>query len=324
MAAVTEDAAITAPAGVAYSVVIVNWNVRDLLRACLVSVRAEQRRARQAVEIVVVDNASTDGSVAMVRDEFPDVHLVASPENLGFGRANNLALQHCHAPVIVLLNPDTIVREGAIDALVDYLDAHPRVAIAGCRLLNGDGSFQRWTGGSFPTVTRVALWATGAGRALPGMPVSSLFLDRDVAEDIEVDWISGACMAVRASAAGAQLFDPRYFMYGEDMELCARMHADGWSVRYVPQVSITHFHGRSMAQQSEAVMLSALKGPRSFYIARNGRRWLWAYDLVLVLGFAFRAAGFAVLSAVRGAPAAVKARTNRDLARRALHVMRGR
>lgn len=320
----TEQAIVTAPAGVAYSVVIVNWNVRDLLRACLASVRAEQRRAAHAVEIVVVDNASSDGSVEMVRAEFPDVTLIASEENLGFGRANNLALAHCHAPVIVLLNPDTIVREGALDVLVDYLDAHPDVAIAGCRLMNGDGSFQRWTGGAFPTVTRVAMWATGAGRTLPGMPVSSLFLDRDVQDDIEVDWISGACMAVRASAAGAQLFDPKYFMYGEDMELCARMHADGWHVRYVPQVSITHFHGRSMAQQSEAVMLSALKGPRNFYIARNGRRWLWAYDLVLSLGFAFRATGFALLAAVRRSSAmASKARTNRDLMRRALHIMRG-
>src|SRR5262245_59479081 len=132
----------------AVSIVIVNWNVRDLLRECLRSLE-EQTCLAGNVEVIVVDNGSSDGSVEMIRSEFARVRLVVNKENQGFARANNQALPLCRGRYLILLNPDTRVLDRALTRLVSWMDAHPRAGIAGCRLLNTDGSFQRWTGGSF-------------------------------------------------------------------------------------------------------------------------------------------------------------------------------
>jgi len=207
------------------SIVIVNWKVRELLRACLRSVidhggltTAGAAGGEGEQQVIVVDNASGDGSVEMVRAEFPQVELLANADNVGFGRANNQALPHCRGRHLLLLNPDTVVHPGAIAALVAHLDAHPDVGVTGCRLLNADGTLQRWTGGAYPRLLNLANHYFFLDRLLPAawrpMP---LYLDRDVACDIDVDWVSGACMLLRGSALQGRLFDEGYFMYGEDM-----------------------------------------------------------------------------------------------------------
>jgi len=306
----------------AVSIVIVNWKVRELLRACLRSVIDEGGLAAHEQQVIVVDNDSRDGSVDMVRAEFPQVELIANASNVGFGRANNQALPQCRGRHLMLLNPDTVVHPGAVAALVRHLDAHPDVAVTGCRLLNADGTLQRWTGGAYPRLLNLANHYFFLDQLLPAawrpMP---LYLDRDVAEDIDVDWVSGACMLLRGSALNGRLFDPAYFMYGEDMELCHRLKQAGGRVVYTPVASIVHYQGASMKQQQGDVLLASLKGPRQFYKQMRGGRAVFVYDAVTVAGFGLRWVLYSAGALLRPALAA-KAASSRGLMGRAWKILR--
>lgn len=306
------------------SIIVVNWNVRELLHACLQSLFEQGGLPAAAMQVIVVDNASRDGSAAMVRTAFSQVQLIANADNLGFGRANNQAFEFCTAPYVLLLNPDTLVQADAIAALVAAMDAQPDVAAIGCRLLNGDGSLQRWTGGAYPRLLNLANHYFFLDRLLPAawrpMP---LYLDRDVREDMDVDWVSGACMMLRAQALGGRLFNTDYFMYGEDMELCHRLKKAGGRIVYSPQVSIVHYQGESMRKQEGDVLLSSLKGPRQFYLQMRGARALRLYDVVTVAGFALRWLLFCLAGLLRpSAGFGPKARASHGMLRRAWAVMR--
>lgn len=307
------------------SVIVVNWNVRDLLRECLRSTLEDGGLASDRLELIVVDNASADGSAEMVRREFPQVTFIANTDNVGFGRANNQALPLCHGRHVMLLNPDTRVLPGAIATLVRHLDARPDVAVLGCRLLNGDGTLQRWTGGAYPRLRNVITHYFFLDRLLPASwrPLP-LYLDRDVDHDLDVDWVSGACMLLRGEALGGKLFDPAYFMYGEDMELCHRLKQAGGRVVYTPVASIVHWQGESMKQQQGDVMLSSLKGPRQFYRHVRGDRSTLAYDAVTVAGFGLRALLYRLGSWVKlgDEGLAAKSRSSADLMRRAWKILR--
>ena len=267
------------------SVIVVSWKVRDMLRDCLRSLLAE---TGDGVQVIVVDNDSGDGSVEMVRAEFPNVTLVANRDNVGFGRANNQALPLCRGRFICLLNPDTVVADRGIERCMQYLVEHPDIGLVGPRLANPDGSLQRWTGGAFPTVGNVASHHLLFDNVLPpSWRPRPLFLTHDAQEPLDVDWISGACMVLRRECFGDALFDERFFMYGEDMELCHRVRRAGWRVVYFPAVTIVHIQGGSMRQQTDAdVLASSLKGPRRFFamIEPNPLRRL-AVDLLPVIGF---------------------------------------
>jgi hypothetical protein len=308
------------------SIVVVNWNVRELLRECLRSTLEDGGLAPGRLELIVVDNDSKDGSVEMVRAEFPQVTLIANADNVGFGRANNQALPLCRGRYVMLLNPDTRVLPGAVAALVAHMDATPDAAVMGCRLLNADLSLQRWTGGAYPRLLNLVNHYFFVDRLLPArwrpMP---LYLDRDVAHDIDVDWVSGAVMVLRAACLEGRLFNPQYFMYGEDMELCHRLKQAGGRVVYTPVASIVHYQGESMKQQDGDVMLSSLKGPRQFYRHVRGDRGVLLYDLVTIAGFGLRALLFGLGALARGGDArlAAKARSSGDLMGRAWRILRG-
>ncbi|PXW96193.1 hypothetical protein C7444_10799 [Sphaerotilus hippei] len=308
------------------SVIIVNWNVRELLRVCLQSLHDDGGVAAGRLQVIVVDNDSRDGSVAMVREQFPQVELVANGDNVGFGRANNQALPMCRGRHVVLLNPDTRVLDGAIGRMVEMMDAEPAVTVLGCRLLNGDGTLQRWTAGAYPRLANLLNHYFFLDRLLPrALRPMPLYLDHDVSQDIEVDWLCGACMVMRTADLGGQLFNPDYFMYGEDMELCHRLKQAGGTVLYTPRVSIVHYQGESMKQQQGDVLLSALKGPRQFYRQMRGGRGLWLYDLVTVAGFGLRGALYRLGALLRRATPQqavleAKARSSEDLMRRAWRV----
>lgn len=271
------------------SVVIVNWNVKDLLRACLTSLLEASGLPRDALQVIVVDNDSRDGSAQMVAGDFPDVLLIANPDNPGFGRANNQALPLCTGRYILLLNPDTVVLDGAVRRMLASLDSRPDVGVLGCRLQNGDGSLQRWTGGAFPSVWNLASHYLFIDRILPrALRPRPLYLDDDTHEELDVDWVSGACMLLRPEALAGSLFDPAFFMYGEDMELCHRLKSAGYRILYAPSACIVHYQGASMRQQQGDVLLSPLKGPRQFYRRIHGERAVWWFDLLTVSGFALR------------------------------------
>src|SRR4051794_23308384 len=251
------------------AIVIVSYNTRDLLRDCVRSIGPGG--AACALDIWVVDNASRDGSAAMVRAEFPHIHVIDSPRNGGFAYANNLALRElgvgswglgANAPTpnsqlltpnyVLLLNPDTIVPPGALDALVGFMEAHPAVGACGPKLLLGDGSLDMACRRSFPTPEIAFYRLTGLARLFPRSPRFGRYnmshLDPDL--QTEVDSVVGACMLVRGSVVReVGLLDEAYFMYGEDLDWAFQIKQYGWKIMYVPSVIVHHYKRASSRQR---------------------------------------------------------------------------
>jgi N-acetylglucosaminyl-diphospho-decaprenol L-rhamnosyltransferase len=229
------------------TVIIVNWNVRELLRACLRSVLSQ---LGEAGEVVVVDNASGDGSADMLRAEFPQVRLMANAQNVGFGAANNQALVESDAPFVLFLNPDTEVRPEAIGRLLAFMQDRPRVACAGPRLLNPDGSTQS-SRRAFPGVATAFVESTILQRWFGGLKALARFYRAAQADNQPqpVDWLVGACLLMRRSALDqVGFFDERFFMYSEEMDLCYRLRQAGWEVWYVPAAEVVHHEAASSSQ----------------------------------------------------------------------------
>ena len=272
------------------SIIIVNWNVCDYLRECLTSLRNEMILSRDRYEVIVVDNDSQDESVSMLRREFPDVILHESGENLGFGRGCNRGWALAQGDFILLLNPDTVVVDHAIDVLLEDIRNHPRTGIVGGRLTDQHGQFQRDGGGAFPTLANTAWRFFFLDKLLPsGWGPKMQFLADDPQGRQSVDWISGADMLLRREAVGDHLFDEAFFMYGEDMDLCNRIHESGWEIAYTSKATIIHHLRRSFEQQSDTNVLQAIhKGPRAFFQKKNGRFAAFLFDLIMLAGFVLR------------------------------------
>jgi GT2 family glycosyltransferase len=224
------------------SIVIVNWNTRDLLRDCLTSLRPAT--AGLGVEVLVVDNASSDGSPATISAEFPTVRLIESPTNIGFAAGNNLALRQAEGRHVLLLNSDTLVSGDVLSEAVAWLDAHPKTGVLGPTVLNADGSLQP-SCSSFPTLKNLALQLIGITRIarLDGYRLTGW--DRSTARRVDV--VSGAAMFVRRAAmAEVGLLDEAFFFYGEETDWCHRFASAGWEVVFVPIPAVTHFGGGSV------------------------------------------------------------------------------
>lgn len=226
------------------SLVVVSFNTRDSLRSCLERL---SRTSGVVQEILVVDNASADGSADMVEREFPQVRLLRSPVNLGFAAANNLAFRSCRGRYVVLVNSDAFPDEGAIVAAVKRMEADPTVGLAGARLEGLDGSFQP-SARSFPNPVYDFLVLTGLSARFPrsrwfGRPDRTF---ADPSREAFVDWVPGAFAVIRREAleevAG---FDERFFLYYEEVDLCRRLAASGWRIAYWPEVLVRHVGGAS-------------------------------------------------------------------------------
>jgi GT2 family glycosyltransferase len=221
--------------------VIVSYRSRELLRRCLDSLRAHPPRA--AMNVVVVDNASGDGTVEMVRSEHPEVELIASPENLGFAAATNLGAARGSAPYLLALNPDTKVTDGALDTVIATLEAHPRAAVVGPRLLTEDGSLDHAAKRSFPTPLSALGHFSGFGRR-PGAHGRLAAYRAPEVKSGPVDAVNGAFMLMRRSAfEAAGGFDEGYWMYMEDLDLSYRLAQAGWESRYEPAATVHHVKG---------------------------------------------------------------------------------
>lgn len=226
------------------SIIVVSWNTQSMLRDCLDSLFA--CAAAAVLEVFVVDNGSSDGSPEMVEEEFPTVKLIGNERNLGFAAANNQALRLATGRHVLLLNSDTLVHPGVIDASVDYMDRNPQVGVMGCRVLNADGSVQA-TCSQFPTLTNLALLTTGLFR-VPGFGFAQRYRmdgwQRD--EERDVDVVSGCYLVARRDATEAVgLLDEDFFFFGEETDWCRRFRAHGYAVRFAPVGTITHFGGGS-------------------------------------------------------------------------------
>lgn len=231
------------------SLVIVGHQTKDLLEACLRSVY--EMRPSVPFEVCVVDNASTDGTPEMVRGKFPEVQLVENQRNVGYSTAVNEGFRRTTAPYVLVINPDIVVTEGAIDALVRYMEATPEAGVVGGRLLNPDGSLQ-YSARTFYTLRVLLMRRTPLGRLFPNSRAirDHLMLDWDHNDVREVDWLMGACLMIRRSAAeNVGLMDERYFLYFEDVDLCYKMRQRGWKVVYLPEAEMVHHHRRASARR---------------------------------------------------------------------------
>lgn len=232
------------------SIIVVSWNVRDLLRRCLFSIRQQTTDNTQQIEIIVVDNASSDGTVIMLRDEFPDVCVIANSDNVGFTRGNNQAFAIARGRYLFLLNPDTELGENALENLTAFMELHPRVGIVGPQLYYGDGSVQS-SRRRFPTFATAFLESTKLQQWFPRHRALTRYYMLDTRDDEtqEVDWINGSAMFVRREVyeqVGG--FDEGFFMYSEELDWCYRAKQAGWQVVYLPSVQVTHYAGKSSEQ----------------------------------------------------------------------------
>jgi len=226
------------------SIIVVNYNAEKLLRECLESLYRETQDT--SFDVWVVDNNSHDESVRMVRESFPEVNLIANDDNLGFSRANNQAIAKSASDYILLLNPDTVVRDRAIDKMVAFMDAHADVGISGCRVLNKDGSLQPACRRSVPTPKVAFYHLSGLSKLFPNSMIMAkynlTYLDPD--QPHEVDAVSGAFLLIRRAVVDQiGLLDEAFFIYGEDVDWCVRAKSAGWKVMYTPEAEILHYKG---------------------------------------------------------------------------------
>ena len=228
------------------SVIIVNYNVRRFLENALSSL--SRAMAGIDAEVFVVDNASTDGSADFVAESYPAVHLIRSEQNIGFARANNLALSRASGRYVLLINPDTVVQEDTLRVMLEFFDSHPDAGLAGCKILNPDGSFQLPCRRSYPTPWVALTKITGLSALFPRSRLFGQYnlTYRDPDKTYPVDAVSGSFMMIsREAYERVGGLDESFFMYGEDLDWCYRVKQAGFIVYYVHSTQIIHFKGES-------------------------------------------------------------------------------
>jgi GT2 family glycosyltransferase len=303
------------------SIIIVNWNTRELLAKCLRSLyplpNGQGQEAGSPIfrdgscsyEVFVVDNASSDGSAEMVRQRFPQVRLMQNEENVGFARANNQAIPLSQGRYVLLLNSDTEVQPGALETLIAFMDAHPQAGATGPRLLNPDGSLQP---SCHPMLT--------PGREFWRL----LFLERlspratypmhrwDDRTPRRVEVIKGACLLLRREALHqVGLLDESYFMYTEEVDLCYRLVLAGWECWWVPQATVIHHGEASSRQVAQRMYLALYQSKIQFYRKYGGEPRARRFKSLLRLAYWPRLVT-ATLGAPFSPPLAARARTYRQ------------
>ena len=261
------------------SVIIVNWNTRDLLLQCLESVY--QSVCGKEIEVFVVDNGSIDGSLSVARERFPETRFIENRKNLGFAKANNQALGLSSGDYILLLNPDTLVKNGAIEKLLAFMEAHPGAGGAGAQLLNSGGTRQNSIA-NFPSLAtelipkRLLRWLFP--KAFPGK-------EKKYSEPIEVDSVIGACMILRREVieqVGG--LDEDYFLFMEETDWCYRMRKAGWKIYHIPQAEVYHFQGKSVEVKKMKAKVEYYRSRYLFFKKhKGGLQWL-----VLHMGLTIR------------------------------------
>jgi len=245
------------------SIIIVNWNTKELLSACLKSLHGDS--AGSSMEVIVVDNGSADGSPEMVAREFPEVKLVRLEHNRGFSAGNNVGLKYASGEYLLLLNSDTEVRGDALTIMCNLMDADASIGALGAQLLNPDGSIQA-SCRAFPSY-RTALFHRKSllTKLFPRNRYSSQYLmtDSDRAQSMEVDWVIGACLMTRRQVLEeVGPLDEGFFMYAEDVDWCYRMRQAGWKVVYEPSAKVMHHYEKS-----------ARKAPYRMTVERHMSMW---------------------------------------------------
>jgi len=268
------------------SVVTVSWNVKDLLAACLDSVYASLEGSGLQSEVLVVDNASRDGSADMVRQRFPQARLFVNVDNLGFAAGNNQALRETSGRCVVLLNPDTLVHGDALGTLLRFLDETPTAGMAGPRLVYADGSFQH-AAFHFPSLEQTFF---------DFFPLHYRLLDSTLngryprawyarGKPFAVDHMLGACMMVRREVlAQVGLLDEGYFMYCEEIDWALRMRRAGWGIYCVPAAEVVHYAGQSTRQFRDEMFVALWRSRLRLFARHYGPAYNWALRRIVRLG----------------------------------------
>ncbi|HUL21111.1 MAG TPA: glycosyltransferase family 2 protein [Thermodesulfobacteriota bacterium] len=262
---------------VTLSIIIVSWNTREYLLSCLESIFEEGDA--KVWEVIVIDNRSADGSGCEAEKRFPEIHLIENEKNLGFAKATNQGLKRAAGKYVLLLNPDTRMKSGAVERLILFMNAFPKVGVAGVQLLNSDGSRQNSIA-NFPSLATELLnksllrWLFP--KCFPGK-------EMDYPEPIEVDSVIGACMMVRREAMEqVGLLDEDYFLFLEETDWCYRMKRAGWKIYHVPQAGVYHFQGRSAEKDKKRARIEYYASRYHFFKKNKGN---FQWFILLVGGF---------------------------------------
>lgn len=271
------------------SIIIVSYNTLDLLRACLTSL-ISALSCRLNYEVLVVDNASTDGSAAMVQDVFPEVRVLINDQNRGFAAANNQALEQSKGRHAILLNPDTVVKEGALDGMVQFLDEDARVGVVGPKLIYPDGGFQH-SAFTFPTLPMVFLDFFPLNHRLMDSRLNGRYPRAlyEAGEPFPVDHPLGAALMVRREAIDEiGPLDEGFFIYCEEIDWCMRIKKVGWRIYCLPQAEIIHYVGQSTTQFRDEMFVELHKSRYRLYRKHYSLRFRRMARCLVLLGLAYQ------------------------------------
>lgn len=267
------------------SIIILSWNTRVLLAQCLDSI--EQHRGDIQLEIIIVDNASTDGSQVMLKEKYPQVVLITNMQNVGFAKANNQAMQIARGDYFLLWNSDAFATPGAIQNLLRLAEKEPKAGIVGAQLRNADNSFQA-SYSPFPNQWRELMILTGLGRAFLRPSYPSLGPEEEKGPQ-RVDYVEGACLLVRRQAfqeVGG--LDEGYFMYAEEVDWCYTMAKRGWQVWYQPEARVIHLGGASSTSRRTHREADLYRSRIRFFRKHYGNRSAQILKLQIYAATAFK------------------------------------
>jgi hypothetical protein len=300
------DASVAAQAGSSdfpldVSIIIVSWNTREILRDCLKSVYEQTQGI--SFEVILVDNASSDGTVSMVRTEFPQVLLTANKDNRGFAAGNNQGFEQARGRYILMLNPDTVVLDQAITKTIRYTDAHPEAGVVGCRVLWPDMRRQN-SCFRFHSVGQIALSSLAFFREHPFFQWPILhpdrYLNRDFSLEQDVDVVAGCFFLFpRQVLLEVGKLDEDFFIYGEEAEFCHRVHRAGWRVRYFPGAQIIHLYGGSSNQVFHEMSVAKRLAALLFMHKTRGFIHAWLGNVIMLFGALLRMPLWLIQSLVR-------------------------
>jgi len=269
------------------SIILVNWNTADLTKDALLSVYKET--SGFDFEVIIVDNNSGDGSVEMIKKEFPQVILIENKDNLGFGKANNQALKIAQGDYLMFLNTDVVVLDGALNKLVNYLDQNEDVMMVGPRLLNRDLTFQHACRRMLPNPVNSFFHLFGLTKIFKNSKIVNQYKRYSADPEITgpTEALSGAAMMFRRqvySAIGG--FDETFFMYGEDLDFCKRVLDKGWKIVYVSDAKIIHFGGQSSGKRKVKSLVNFYEAMWLYY--KKHFKYNFLINLLVWLGIKFR------------------------------------
>jgi len=272
------------------SISIVNYNSRECLKNCLDSIYSGAPTAN--LEVTVVDNGSSDGSVELLRQAFPHVNVMRNPENRGFVKANNQGIRASAGRYLLSLNNDTIIKDGTLAGLVRFMDEHQNVGVCGPKVLNQDGTLQLQCRRSFPTISSSLFYFLRLHRLFPRTERFGRYLmtQWDCDKPSDVDSVSGCCMMVRREVIEqVGVLDENFIMYGDDLDWCYRIKQSGWRICYVPDVQIVHLGGQSSRSLPWKCIILFYRAMAIFYRKHYAKNHNFVMNYVVYAGICLKA-----------------------------------